>query len=446
MNNGSNNIPECIFTEGTWLDFRDEIKKVDQELFNIIEKISPSKKYQLFKGEYLYGEKITDLGTICLPNEKGQLRRLDDGEISSRLKDQFNYCATPLIIQVGNGAEVFIEAFDRIIPLNVFHPGDLYGLFEAVTPLTDCPIRPCWSVTAGARSVFFSAKISDAIGHKRLRTVYNAPEIPPKRLVDQWDTFRAINKNFSSKKLWRSSIIIFGKDWFDKNKNDISWLRFHKYLLVRAWQQAEGIRSRLVYDSLLWEHFSKIVCKKNLKPNPYLIDTIKHILKIANGSYVGFKPINDNEKIFPSKIIEKAYLNTYGLKYFPLIIGPAVQNTKSKNTPIYYSLSYPTLLEGIPAIRTAPSIITELCDMRRLLNMLKDTLQGGQDANFFKILHGFNFKYFHDGKEPFDHILNSELIPQHDANIANLLKVSNLLAFPSHSPFFRGCVQITTNT
>jgi hypothetical protein len=443
--NNQNQIPECIFTEGSWLNFRDEVKKVDPELFDIIEKISPTKKYKLFKGEYLYGEKITDFGTICLPDEAGKLFRLDSPKISDYLKNQLSYSVTPLILQLGNGAEVFVEALDRIIPLNVFKPGNLYGLFEVVGLLSNCVVRPCWNVTSGARSVFFAAKISDAIGHRRLFVEYQTPEKPPKRLIDQWETFKAINRSVAPDKLWRSSVIIFGRDWFSGDKNDVNWLRFHKYLFAKAWQQTAGIRMDLEYDSLLWEHFSDYICKRNLKPNSYLIDTIKHLLKIANGTAAGFKLINNDEVLFPTKIVERAYSKIYDLKYPPLILGPVFQNPGIKNAAIYYSLSYPTLREGTPAIRYTPSIISELRDVRRLLNALKEVLQSSKGVSFYDTVKNFEFKYFHDGKEEFEHILNSSEIPNHDKNIMILLESFRRKKFPFHGPFFRGCVQITVS-
>ena len=173
--------PACSIKEGSWSDFRNEVKHVDLELFNIIEQISPDKSYKLFEVTYRYGEKITDLGTICLPDKQGCSIRLDDPSLPNAYRDQLGYCPTPLILQLTRGSEVFLDTGERTIPINIFTPGDLYGLFEALMPLTSCPIVPCWSVTAGARSVFLGAKVTDALAHKRLRAEYEVSPEPPEK-------------------------------------------------------------------------------------------------------------------------------------------------------------------------------------------------------------------------------------------------------------------------
>jgi hypothetical protein len=135
--------------EGSWSDFRQAVKNVNVELFQIIEQISPSKKFKLYEVTYGYGEKITDLGTVCLPDSTGELFKLNAPELPDSYREQLGYCPTPLILQLTNGSEVFVDTQERIIPLNIFTPGDLYGLFESIIGLNSLSYFPllecnCW--------------------------------------------------------------------------------------------------------------------------------------------------------------------------------------------------------------------------------------------------------------------------------------------------------------
>jgi len=435
--------PACVMREGSWKDFREDVKKVNPELFNIIEKISPDDKYRLIKVTYLYGEKITDLGTVCVPDMRGKLARLDDPQVSSKLKDQLGYCATPLIVQLTNASEVFVEAKERTMPLNIFSPGDVYGLFETADLLSGSHMKPCWSVTSGIRSVFFVAKISDAIGHKVLRDNYGVPSQPPRRLVDQWETLKIIGKRANLEKPWVSEILIFTKDWFEKKYNDPSWLYFHYHIMLKSWLQSANTRAKLEYESLMWETYADFICKMNLKPNPYIMDTIKHLLLVANGTALAFAPLNQNKIFLPVDVIEKAYVEDYGLKYAPIILGPTILNQHNTGSCIYYSLSYPTLLEGTPAIRYPTSIISELQKIKTSIVSLSPVLEAVKASSFYEIIKHAEFRYFHDEADKFGEILPIGDIVKYDVTIDGILTRFHDREFPAHSQFFRGSIQIS---
>lgn len=435
--------PACILTEGTWLDFREAVQRVEPELFDIIEKISPGKKYKLIKARYLYGENITDLGTICVPDNAGQLARLDDPNVATDLKEELGYCPTPLILQLTNAAEVFVEAEGRVVPLNVFMPGDLYGLYEILVPFTGCAVVPCWSITSGGRSVFLAAKVSDAIGHRRLRAEFSVPASPPKKLEDQWRVIKTIVNRGGVGSPWFSEILVFTKDWFEKKDEDIDWMRFQNYLFKKAWLQSRSNRAQVEY-SIMWEAFAKAICAKNLKPSSYIVDTIKHLMLLTSETTPGFKAVGDSEVVLPTKIIEKAYTDIYGLKeYAAIIMCPQVLGAGGDLAPIYYSMAYPTLLVGTPSIRKAKNIMTEIRDVRTLMLMLESILKS-YETRLYRNLKSVEFTYFHSDDDRFGEILNSQTIAKTDPFIADILatKFKNK-KFPSYGPFFRGCIRIT---
>jgi hypothetical protein len=436
----------CEFREGTWLDFREDVQKSDPELFRLLEAIEPNKKYKLIKAKYLYGEKITDFGTICVPNKDGKLVRLDDRSVAPELYEKLSYCPTPLILQLTNASEVFVELEERIVPLNVFSPGDLYGLYEILVPFTGCPAVPCWSITSGGRSVFLAAKIADSIGHNNLRTEFkNVPRQPPKRILDQWQTIKAIANSETLSNPWSSEILIFTRDWFNKErKDDINWLNLYIYLYKKAWLQSRSNRVQVEY-SIMWESFAKAVCKRNLKPNSYIVDTTKHLLLLTTGTTPGFSVADPtDEKLLPIKLVENAYKNVYGLNQIAAIImQPQILAAGSNSKPIYYSMAYATLLHGTPSIRKTSNILSEVREVKTLMLTLESVLQS-RNEKIYETIKNIKLEYFHSDDDYFGDIQNSQIIAETDSLIASALdsRFKNQ-KFPAYGPFFRGCIRIS---
>ncbi len=432
----------CQLQEGTWDDFRNEVKNVEPELFNIIEKISPGEQYKLFKVVYPYGEKITDLGTICLPNNGGEVIRLDDHRTPKKLQQQLGYCPTPMILQLHNGSEVFVETGERIIPLNVFKPGDLYALFEVMVPLTGSSFTPCWSVTAGARSVFLGAKVTDSISHKRLFAEYGVASEPPTSLIEHWEYLKVIANRSSMGRSWRSEILLFTGDWFIPKENDINWLNFHYYIAKKSWIQSKNTRIKDEF-SVMWEAFNSAIGARRLKPTSYIVNTVMHNIFLANGAIAGFRPVSDdNQLLLPSLSIEYAYQNIYQLKeYAPIIMEPAVLNSARDINSVFYSLAYPTLLEGTPALRQKTRIINELREVRRLMQMLDKTIDQ-QKNQIFQFIKDSKFDYFHTQPDNQGEITDSKNILEDD-----LIKccMQRFLGkkFPYQGPFFHGFIKVS---
>lgn len=428
--------------EGTWADFRQDVEKVNPELFAIIEKISPGNQYKLFEATYFYGEKITDLGTICLPSKNHPTPlRLDDPRLPNAYRDQLGYCPTPLILQLTRGSEVFVDTGERIIPFNIFTPGDLYGLFETMMPLTGCPVSPCWSVTAGARSVFLAAKVTDTLGHQRLKAEYHIKLEPPKKLNEQWYVIKAIGKRACIDSPWVCKTLIFTKDWFINHTDDLSWALFHNYLFKQSWIQSKYMRSKSEL-SLMWEVFASTIRDKNLKPSPYILDNIMHNLFLANGAIPGFVPADTDELLLPSLAIEKAYAEVYGLKeYAPIIMCPWIIGKTKKYFMVYYSLAYPTMLEGTPAIRHAPSIISELRAIKKLMQTLEKIISRYNIVNY-DLTKGVTFEYFHTEDDRFGEIKPSKNLLEDDSYIQTCMERFKGKIFPYQGPFFRGCLRV----
>ncbi len=421
-----------MFLKATcWEEVKKRVKKANKPFYKLVETgINPTAKYPLYLARYSYGELITLKGSIQLSSDG-----TDATLKSKRIAKELSYATTPLMMQLGKQAEAFIDSTERTIPLNIFSPGDFYGLFEAVEPFTGSKISPAWSVSSGVRSSFMLPRISDRVFHRRLQKYYHFSNPVPQTLYDQWEIFKQVAKQNDTAEPWSSEVLIFPKQWFAKHQGDPGWLEFQNYLLSACWRQAELFRKK--YElSACWETFGAVI--RSLKPNIYLVDTVKHLMQAAESTVPVFKPDLQNNEALPSCLIESAYSEVYRLKdYAPCIMIPEKLTQKQ---PIYYSMAYPTILEGTPNMRRMRSFLAEVKGIRKLLMKFIEILNNEHDVDF-KFLEK-NFNFYHTGSDN-----DSEI--QHAKTLDCSIHLSHLieeyyrgLSFPNNSHFFRGCIEI----
>lgn len=427
------------FKETYWADVRDEVYKLNPELARICDEISPGKEYPLLRLKYPYGAKIVDKGEFYLSSTDSKLISVKSPHLSSDVKKQLNYSTIPLSLVLHNNTEVFVEANDKITSLNFFKPGDLFGVFESMGYLAGIPAAPIWSVTAGGRSVFMIPRITDKVGHNRIRKEFGImTNDPPADFLSQWKVFKGIYENSGGASCWNNEVLVFTDKWFHNN-NNISLLKFQKYIFKLCWAQLQLLRDATEFN-LLWSSFSDAISNRNLKPRPYLIDTLKQLVSIANGAGVAFRPATDDSSL-PVSLIQDAYINCYNLKtYIPTIMQPCKLQGEDKKA--YYSLALPMVLESTSYVKNAPSIIEDERDIKRLLDTLVKTIKGG-NAIIDPIKH-VKYDFFHTDEDQYGEMLSSKDIPEEDPTFTSLgSKHFKDRTFCATSPFFRGCIRIS---
>ncbi len=430
--------------EVSWCDVRDEVNLVNSELANICDQINPDKTFFLYKIRYPYGAKIVDKGCFNLPTTTGEVVPLTDTRVPLKFKEQLSYCHIPLSLILHNDNEVFVEASNRIIPLNFFHRGDLFGIFESVASLVGDVLKPRWSVTAGARSVFMLPKISDKIAHGRLKKELGIHCEAPAGLNEQWHVFTQITQAKKSPVLWYNEILVFGKSWLAYEYSNASWFKFQQYLYKVHQRQLKLFMNHNDFGVMwrIWEEFNEIIAKQGLRPRLYIVDTIKHLVSIASGSGVAFSPAV-NESAMPVAFIQEAYVNVYNLKtYVPVLMQPCKLDSEVMQN-LYYSLSHPTTLESSPITRHTSSIIEDQRQVRMLTNTLLKIFDN-QNSNI--ISNKIKFAYFHSDFDKYAEIQDSINIALSDSQFTeSLFKGHNNNAFCPTASFFRGCVRISIN-
>ena len=193
------------------------------------------------------------------------------------------------------------------------------------------------TTSSGARSAFMLPNIGCQTNHSALQRDFNIQDPAPKSHYEHWNIFRHITNSKIIDCNWRSCIIYFSNKWVDRLHNDSAWLQLKLYLHELAWSAFEYRRNQIYYDIA----FSITQKKRNLKPNPYLVDTAKHIFTTAIGAAPGYVPAHNNNAL-PLDVIQNVYVESYGLrKYSPTIMQPSQFDFQNDKLPIYYSMQNP---------------------------------------------------------------------------------------------------------
>jgi hypothetical protein len=405
-----------------WKEIKNHLEKINPSLSALIDQINPGREYPLIKAQYPFGDLIVSNGYFS--------------HLGS-LTNHISYSPIPLFLVLNKTLEVFIRTNDRVIPLNVLEEGDLVGLFETIDALFSEKSSPPWYVSSGMRSIFLLPRITDQSRYKRLDLKYQISSYRQvRKLEDHWYFFKNLAESSNFNQQWYSEILIFTSPWFNRKKNDSkAWRNFYDYIFEQAWKVASFALSKFNV-SLEWESFVSAVSKRRLKPNPYISDNIKHLMMLAEAKLPGFMPNDDSsERAGPISKLEDFFLNEYKLKSYAPIFMHTAPLTMTKKKPVYYSLAYPTLLEGAPGTSNNKTIILDLLDIMTNIKTIQERVERG-------IFKDLEFAYFHTEKNTHAEVNSSGCILDYDKRFLKILEKSPSRAFPDMSQFWRGCIGI----
>jgi hypothetical protein len=426
----------------TWQDVKAEVADVNPTLYHIIEEINPKDDIKLIKGHYHFGDEVVFQGKMNWFEE--------DASISSRVRDEvkslLSYSQIPLLMTLNQFSEVYIQT-NRVIPLNTFSPGEFLGLFEVADYLYGVnDARAIWCVSAGVRSTFMLPKITDETGLRRLRAELGVPlELRSKHLTDHWALFRHIANAPGYESRWSQDILFFPETWFDVNRAGPAWKAFRHHISKCAWQQAKfAVRLGKIEVGLSWEIFTEAVAAKHIKVNPYLSDHIKQLLVMSTYKLPGFVPADDTQQAAPTRHIQQAIIDIYGLKdHLPTIMhAERLVEHASHKSPCYYSLKYPSILEGSPHRKHNTTVMSDTRIIKQVIALFKNCTCENSVVNC-DFMQGINFDFYHPDVDKLKDIRFSSEIGVLDKRFTE----ADERYFPNRSfcyssPFFKGCVKL----
>lgn len=432
-----------------WADIRQSIAKLDLQFTNIIDELSPGESFPLFRVKYPYGSIIADTTCAYLPNENGQSKPFDEviaNDTSLSSLAYGNDCL-PMAMVLEKQLENFIDLKQNCtsIPRLIYKPGSFFPFATILGREGKHNYSPngLLVITSGARSACMLPNIGCVTNHLYLQRDYRIEEKAPKSLYQHWSVFRAIANSKNAISEWYSTILYFSDSWVKAIQTDQKWLSLKNYFLELAWDQFEFDRNRIYYDIA----YSLMLQKRNLRPNPYLTDTARHLFVIACGSTPGFAPAQDEEAL-PLSLLQKAFSETYQLKkYLPTILQPMNYNLDENCLPVYYSLQLPSTHMFSPKSRRTSSTLFEMRELEHVVKIFAHELMNNtnvcSDTILNRVARTVSFQYFHNEPDPQEIVNDTSYIEKLDSRFTNMNYQNCPGSFAVDSRFLRGCIRIS---
>lgn len=431
-----------------WASIRDRIYAVNPSLVQIIDSLNPDKSFPLYLAYYPYGDVIGDTETVFLPKIEGGSYRLTDASPTIEKDLGYGAASSPLGIVLEKQFEQYIDLPEKkiTIPCSLYQPGSFVSFRRILSRKDRPPYTPnnVLSAMSGARSIFALPSVGCAVNYASMQRDFNLKNPVPKSLYEHFIVFKEIVDSNIIDSNWRSCLVYFSEKWVQKIHNDQSWLKLKLYLYEFAWQRFEYEMNRVHYDFI----FSLIQSKRNLKPNPYLVDTARHLFAIAMGGAPAYAPC-ESDDVLPKELFQKILINSYGLKkYLPTIMCPKQFDLFRDHHPVYYSLQNPSTTVFSPRSRKNTSTLSELRELAHLIDIFMQELasecEKGLDSILYQFTNHASFRYFHNEEDLHRTIYPSTEITHFDNRfysdpINNLLPTAK---FAADGTFVRGCISI----
>lgn len=411
----------------SWRDIREDVKRCNRQLYNIIEEITGINDISFIEMSYDYGDLIVERGKFKLPSFFNKLSCYEKEKLHFASRE-LDYAAVPLFLSLSKSTEVFLSNNQRVTPINFSKAGQLHGTFEFLDYLREKPAIYQWNISAGARSVFSLPSLNNQVGLHKLsnHSAENFSKITS--LNEHWKILSSINVG---KNDWKYRALFFTGEWVDFLRSSPKFAKLLKYLVGYSWQQSRFGLERMVTDSP-WLHLQDELAKQPLRSKVYLVDTLKHLLAIKNGDAPGFAPTSD-EDIAPISQFQSLIKECYSFSdYIPTMMAPKVLNNNDTTDTVYYSLAHPTLIDGSPYVRK--NIITDLRDLKFILDYMNE---------HYEFLSGEHIKFYQSSHVDDEKLPHTSQLVMQDKNFRREAEANTNLKFCSNASFLRCCIGIS---
>lgn len=419
----------------TWKDCAEQVKRVNPELYNIIANIDPNDSFRLYVGEYPYGCHILKRGKFHIPIRGHGMVPINHPSVPKRIRSDLSYNVetNPVSLVLQNSFEIYLGQWDAPSPLMLVEEGALFSISRVVV---SNPHHPAfiWNISAGARSLFMLAKISQVRKYQRLCKEFCINATPPQNNSEHWHIFKKlIHANASNQ--WNAQLLHFSKKWFEY-LDDPAWIDFKVYLLERFAKAFDSIGNQYMWD-LVFSYFLK---RNKIRPSLYTTNMVKHLFEVGIGIVPGSANATDNTKA-PITFLKTIFNSIYNLNYEPDIITPTYFNLYDKSSIVYASINSSSLIDT-PNKRDNSSLLSDLYDCTWLLNKYIKDLQGGDyninNTPFHDFVSSISVRGFHPQGDKYSNLYTTENIIDNDSSFSNQHRKKPTAI---NSQFFKGCFQ-----
>ncbi len=432
-----------LIEELTWEKAKPLTAKGCKILDEIIDEISPEDELTFVSVRYPFGSLIIHNDVIYLPINQYHTVPITDKRIPKIWREKLGYRSIPTGMITENSVEIYREIDEKVFSVAVSAPntGLELGIVEVFGTTAG------YTVTSGARSLYMIPRISKTLSHKKLRKEFNVTCPPPKKLLDHWHVFRELYASPVFQTKWECRTLFLTRKWAEHmDRDDKAWLKLKSYVQHKAWQHSELGRRKVMLD-VVWQQASGLLTKQGIKPDPYVVDTLKHTIFISLGGITGSRPANGDDSIGPIDEIQTIYTDVYGLDaQIPTIMRPYSFSTQ-ENKPVYYSMQTPMLLSSTPNFRSMSSNIE---DMRELMNIKRYVFEQDygnlkiDNRRFNDLINEIKFDYFHGEMYAYGNdIRPTKEIPRTDNEFLYMPKPKEKYKFADNGAYIRGCIRIS---
>jgi hypothetical protein len=437
-------VSKASIEKTIWREVRTRIHAISPALADHIDDLPGSADLPLYQASYPYGSYIGKNGVFYLPTSQGTLAPLDSGEISETLQNELGYVdgKIPTGIVLSNSAELFLDSSHHTLPWALLKPGSLLGIWQQFSDDQTYHPTKVFSMTAGARNLYMLPNISNASLHQNLVHEFNLKVPAPKSLLEQWPIFQALANHSDHTDPWKMEILFLPKVWMEKLQHDARWVGLRNYLLSDLFQKSDYPRNLIFYNFWL----SQVQHSNNLKPNPYLVDTAKHLLCLITSFIPGFQ-VAKNDIAGPVKLLQDIYINHYKLKhYIPSMMHPSHFSYEKDSAPIYYSFQTPTTVESSPKSRQLATKIQELRELQQLFSIITNEILVGkhrmEETLLAQRLAHTDIEFFHNKPDNFGRIQLTSELPKEEKQLLQYPSEYGIRLFADNGAFVRGCIRI----
>lgn len=438
-------MKQAIIKKQFWRDISAKVANLNPKLAKIINEIDPGYDFPVYIARYPYGSVIVKNGVFHIPYADGQIIPINDTKVDNCIQNDLTYrgIGLPAGMVLEHTIHEAVTTCQQLLPLGVVTPGSVFALWKKLDKEEAYHPINMFTITSGARFIFMVPNISNLEYHRNLKRDFNLRLPPPGNLIDQWELFKAIINSPSNHCNWSSELLFFSKNWFEKICTDSAWNNLYLCLLETAWQKSAYDRNNMFYRLA----FSRVQSSRNLKPDPYLVDTVKHLFMMAAGVLPGFAPAID-DMCAPNTFIQKVYVQSYGLKYSPTIFLPTHFTIDDNSRPIYYSMHLPTMLEFSPKSRQISSTASKLRELKYVTDIftteIKQNKLNIENTIVCKIAEEVKFDFFHSKPDHLTEIrLTSDMVDE-DPSLLCCTEILPIKKFSDSGAAVRGCVRIAS--
>jgi hypothetical protein len=426
-----------------WDKIRPKIRRLNPELAQIIDQLSPDNDYPFYLVSYPFGAPIIHNSLAYLPTTDGQNLAFNDPRIPQILIDNLGYMPetdSPLGMILSKNSECYRPTNKKIVPHTMLTPGCMFGLGRV---LENAVLRKpreysspafTWEMSAGARSIFILAKISNSIAYSKLKKELNLLVKMPTCYEEQWDVFKEIAQNCNNP--WQQEVLYFSNKWLDNlGKPEFATLYSHlsnihlsKNKVWHMMQSWAPILNEIESDKRLDKHSS---CALN---------TAKHLFAVVGSGGLGSQPTTNDDSA-PNALIQDVIVNIYGLSdQCPTIMEPTYFNNES----LYCSLAHLTFAWSNSETFKGKSMISNLDELCYVEGIYRNSILSGNYTkveSLYAAVKSADFGYYHDDPGAYKNIKNNIMLPTEDPRF--ICGNIGTKGFPEHSSFLKGCIKIT---